>query len=474
MRACLLRAGHPNVQILLVVLFGLVLRGYHYLSDPVVWHDEAALLVNVLDKDFVELLGPLRFHEAAPPLFLWLEKAVSLTLGDSTLALRLPIFLASCAALILMVPIALRLLPFTAACWTLLLFSCSEQLLWHTIEAKSYAFDVLAAVLVLALLCLGTRWSLVWRLLAAALLAPLLIWLSYPACFLCGGLLVALLPAVWRERRWPSALAYLLLAGMVGGAFLALVLGPVRAQHDPTIQECWTHCFADWHHPLRVLPWSLISTLEVGRYCCKPLGQGMILLAVGGSVLFWRQRRRSILALLLVPVGLALVASWLHRYPYGGVRVMVFATPAVLLLGCAAIPPVLDWLTMRHRILAWTLAGVLLLPMAVAVRRTVVPWDRADPASAAAWVQQQRGVEDPVLGNDGTHVYYFRPIGTAFHWWGYVPLPREDRLWVVYTDNESNAESRFQSACRALPHWRPEQRFESAHTTVVLLVKPQG
>src|SRR5262249_45701032 len=245
MRVCLPRPVQPSVQIVLLVLLGLVLRGCHYLRDPVVWHDEAALIVNVLDKDFADLLGPLRFHEAAPPLFLWLEKGVSLALGDSTLALRLPSFLASCAALVLMVPITLRLLPLAAARWVLLLFSCSEQLLWHTCEAKAYAFDVLAAVLVLALLCLGEHWSLVRRLLFAVLLAPLLIWLSYPACFLCGGLLVALLPAVWRERHWSSSLAYLLLAGVVGLAFLGLVLGPVRAQHDPTIQECWTNCFAD-------------------------------------------------------------------------------------------------------------------------------------------------------------------------------------------------------------------------------------
>ena len=59
------------------------LRSYHYLRGPAVWHDEAALIVNVLEKDYAGLLGPLRFHEAAPPLFLWLEKAVSNTLGEA-------------------------------------------------------------------------------------------------------------------------------------------------------------------------------------------------------------------------------------------------------------------------------------------------------------------------------------------------------------------------------------------------------
>ncbi len=76
-----------------LVLLGLALRLFHYLRNPSVWHDEAALVLNVLGKSFRELLGPLWFSEAAPPLFLWIEKVVTHTLGDGTYALRLVPFL---------------------------------------------------------------------------------------------------------------------------------------------------------------------------------------------------------------------------------------------------------------------------------------------------------------------------------------------------------------------------------------------
>src|SRR5262249_44345098 len=156
-------------------------------------------------------LGPLRFHEAAPPLFLWIEKALSLLLGDGVDALRLAPFLASCAALLLMVPIARALLPPRAVPWALLLFACSEQLSWHACEAKPYALDVLAATLLLALHVKTRAWSLTARLLGLAALAPVLIFLSYPACFLFGGALLALAPAVWRDHRKTVWLAYGLL-----------------------------------------------------------------------------------------------------------------------------------------------------------------------------------------------------------------------------------------------------------------------
>src|SRR5438132_3938033 len=132
------------------VVLGLGLRLYHFLRDPSLWHDEAALVLNVLDKGFLDLLGALSFAEAAPPLFLWIEKAATLLLGDGPYALRFFPFLASCAALVLMLPVARRILRPPAVPWALLLLACSDHLLWHSCEAKPYAVDALAATILLA------------------------------------------------------------------------------------------------------------------------------------------------------------------------------------------------------------------------------------------------------------------------------------------------------------------------------------
>ena len=69
----------PWTRIFLVL--GLALRLYHYCLGPSVWHDEAALIRNVLSKNFAELLGPLIYAEAAPPLFLWVERTVEFAPG---------------------------------------------------------------------------------------------------------------------------------------------------------------------------------------------------------------------------------------------------------------------------------------------------------------------------------------------------------------------------------------------------------
>src|SRR5947208_4190204 len=87
--------------LLLVIAAAIAVRTFHFARDPSMWHDEAALVLNVLQKGFGELLGRLRFAEAAPPLFLWLERAVSLSFGDSTFVLRLLPFAASCLLVVL-------------------------------------------------------------------------------------------------------------------------------------------------------------------------------------------------------------------------------------------------------------------------------------------------------------------------------------------------------------------------------------
>src|SRR5262249_5218742 len=160
---------------------------------------------------------------AAPPLFLWAERAVTLSLGDGTYALRLVPFLASCAALLLLAPLARRVLLPAAAPWAVLLFACSNHLLWHAGEAKPYSTDVLPAVVLPALFCLTDSWPLVWRLLAFTALAPLVVFLAYPGCFLLGGLLVALLTAAVRANRGRVWLAYAALALAVLASFTLLL-----------------------------------------------------------------------------------------------------------------------------------------------------------------------------------------------------------------------------------------------------------
>jgi hypothetical protein len=450
-------------------MVGLVLRSYHYFRDRAVWQDEAGLLLTVRARDFSDLfLGRLEYHQAAPPLYLCVLKATSQVLGDDSRALRLPSFVASCAALLLFVPVARRWLAPPAVPWAVLLFAGSEQLLWHASEAKAYSVDVLAAI---AVLLPGKKGSTILsQLLVHTVLAPLLLLSSYPACFLCSGLLLAYLPGVYRRKQRHIWLAYAALVLTTGTALLWLVSGPVRCQHDAEIHSCWVACMPCWQRPWTVPGWLALSPFEVCRYCCKPLGQVLALLVVPGALALWRRGERTNVLRMTAPIALALGAACAHRYPFGGARVMAYATPAILLLGAAGVLPTLDWLAARSRLAAAGLAGLLVLPLASSLEQVIHTWREADIPAAASYVQARRCPGELVLGNDVAQQYYFRSLGSDFHLLDGSPLPspRGDRLWVVMTAALPRKERVRLASHLAPAGWHVLSQREFAYTTVLL------
>jgi hypothetical protein len=420
------------------ILLGVLLRSYHFFRDPVVWHDEAALLINVVRLGFGDLLGPLLHAEAAPPLFLWLERTAALLLGDGTLALRLPPFLASLAALGLVAWTAWREVGPTGACWTTLLFASSDRLLWHACEAKPYAFDVLCAAGLLALLSATRDWRIERRTWAFLPLVPLVIWVSYPGCFLCGGLLLALLPAVCRDRRSASFFALTALAAIVIVSFALLYFGPARAQRCGPMEACWTGQFADWGRPWYVPLWTIASTFDVARYCFMPWGFVLGGYAIVGGVRLGRAGHGEFVIAAAAPVGLNLFAAWLHGYPYGAARVVAHAAPGLAIFIGAGVGPSLTWIRGHARPAACAAIAALFLPLGMALYRVAVPWHRADCAAAADYVLDHRLADEPVLGNLWQFEYYCRGIGAHF---GYVPadmaLP-DGRTWVLLTSFDAD------------------------------------
>jgi hypothetical protein len=443
-----------------LLVLGLGLRAYHYLSDPPVWHDEVALIMNVLDKSYLEHLGPLYYSEAAPPLFLWIEKSVVGLLDDGTFALRLFPFLASCAAFLMLVTIARRFLPASSLFVFALLLGCSDRLLWHACEAKPYAVDMLVGVGLLALFALVHRYSplpctrevagtlrvpsagcgtrsvlatsagtgergeasssestvaaLSRLLLFLAVLSPVLIFLSFPACFLLGGVALCLLPEVWRTARWPAWSCYGAFLTLLGVSFLLLLLGPIQQQKAPRLMACWVELFPNWEMPWTVPVHMARRLTEVFRYACEPIGNVLVPVALVGAVVMWRRGQTRLLAFLTLPLALTAFAWLLGQYPLGPSRVVVFLAPACLFLVAAGMPTVYAWLRQRGRLATVPLLALLIVPLVQAGYRVVVPWVRNDLAEPSAFVLARRQADEPVAGGFWELSYYCRQLGPLY------------------------------------------------------------
>src|SRR5262245_20319859 len=326
------------VPVRLLVILGCVLRVIHFLRNPSVWHDEAALIDNVLRLDFGQFLGPLRWNEAAPPLFLTLERAIVLLVGDSTFSLRFAPLIAGCVSLRLFAGAACRFLSTRGAALAVLLLVASDRLVWHSIEAKPYSVDVLINSGLLWVLAKTATWPSTRRLAILGAVCPLLIVVTFPACFVCGAAWIAFAPGAWREGR-AARLMLVALAAVIVAAFAVLYFGPIHAQRTGPMEQCWSGHFPNWSRPWTVPIWSVANTFEAFRYGFMPWGSFLLPIAMVGGAALWSSGQRMALSMAIAPLMLAWLAGLLHGYPYGGSRLEVFAAPGLALLVGAGFDP---------------------------------------------------------------------------------------------------------------------------------------
>ncbi len=59
-----------NWVVVLIALFGVIIAFIQYVSNKSLWLDEAMLALNIINRDYSELLLPLDSIQVAPILFL--------------------------------------------------------------------------------------------------------------------------------------------------------------------------------------------------------------------------------------------------------------------------------------------------------------------------------------------------------------------------------------------------------------------
>lgn len=379
-----------------MVAGGLFLRVWHYVADHTIWYDESVLLVNVMEKDYAGLLGPLHHAVAAPPLFVWLLKSIHLAVGDVSYAWRAVPFLFSVAGLLLTVPLARRVLDPAVAVLAIGMVAVSDAALWLGCCVKPYAGDAAIATALLLYLRASDSWPTAKRLLVLAALTPPAICISYTSMFVIGGLLLATLPAAWKGGTG-SRLAWLAASAAAAGTLATLYFGPMKAQRDPNLFREWRLHFPDYVEPQSIPFWLLQATLGVFQEACNPSGFVLGLFAPVGVWALWKSGRREVAIACVGMFALAVAAAAVKAYPFGQHRLSFFLSPAAILLGCAGVQEVIR----RVRPVGIGLAVLLFLAAdGLALWHLIEPWHKPDAAGVRRYVQQHRQPGDVVLSDD--------------------------------------------------------------------------
>ena len=326
------RSLHPRAWLILIILLGAFFRIAQWAWGQPFWTDEASLLLNVASKTARQLMGPLDFAQACPPVHLLMLRGLFVSLGDSSYSLRLASLTLALIALPMFVTLAWRMLPPIEAIGVASIFAFSDRVIWHASEAKQYTGDSLA---VIVLLWIAFGWRTLRsdgaRLLTAAIAAAAMLWLSHATLFLFSAISLAFAPSIFRERggarRW-------LVANVVFGLSLtALYVLSIRVQRSPLLVHLWVDQFVPWQKPATIPNWLVRNLIGLCDYPVQGLGGALLTILCGCGAAELRGRRQmKVLATLLLPFAMLLGMSALAAFPLNGNRVTFFTVPLILLL----------------------------------------------------------------------------------------------------------------------------------------------
>jgi hypothetical protein len=336
-------AFHRRLPLLLIA-WGILLRLGQYLHHRSLWFDEALIALNLLGRSYSGLLRPLDNNQGAPFAFLLIQKFIGERFGFGEYALRLLPLFAGIASLFIFYKVAQmvlppqqrqqRRLPGTAltvrACNLAVgLAALSPVLIYYSSEAKQYSTDFLVSCCMYwVFLVLATRAYTARLFVVSSIVGAVAIWASHPAVFLLAafGFTLAIL---WIARREWSQLFRLCSAALFWAASFSLyyVVSLRRLAQNETLLSYWSDGFIPHGFGLQTWKWLL---LHLYGLVGNPIAVGAFL---AGCYALYR-RNRVALYLLIVPVALPLLASYLRKYPFEG-RLLIFLLPSLFLLTAA-------------------------------------------------------------------------------------------------------------------------------------------
>lgn len=397
-----------------IVGAGIVFRAVRLAGNPSLYAD--ALALNVTDRGFGELLGPLDYVQAAPPLHLLLVKVATTLFGDGETALRAVPFAAGCGALVLFAAWTRRALEPAAGLVATAILATAWRMIDYTALEKHYASDVFTCAALLLLADRATTGRRTLALAAACAVAP---WLSFPASFVVLAILAA--RTLGAPRIAPSGAplgARVRDAATVGfpWVFSAAVLhGLVLPRMTPPgpMRAWWIRDFVPFHDPASIPAW-LASHLPDAFGALVSPPDGAIVAAAATAVLaieaFRTLRvsapdRRAAWLLLAGPAALAFAASAIQEYPFAH-RHLFFAAPAVSALTGLLFADALRSTRLRRAAALVLVAAVLLSNTAKALYTAVRPAAKQDLRALVADIARAARPGDCVIATPTAHQVY--------------------------------------------------------------------
>lgn len=340
-----------NLLLYIFLIIGVVIRLYHFFYNRSLWMDEVYLSISFLKMNALEILtNPLYYQQKAPIGFLLSVKLIVNIFGNKEMVLRLIPLISGISALFLFVPVAHHFLKKPAAILAIGILCFSPALVYHSVEIKQYSTELLATVLALSLFIKYQSASRFKDLLIWGLSGALILWFSYSAIFILGGIAISLSISYLLTKKWERFMVSILPFGLWLVSFL---LNYFLFTYKHAQSEWIAYWFRSYGNFMPFPPTSLSDLkwfgLNLYQIMDYPLGLVWnfdqitgpslskllkfpfipILLLIYGIYSILKENR-TLAWVFLTPILLSLIASGLELYPLTE-RFWVFIAPIFIL-----------------------------------------------------------------------------------------------------------------------------------------------
>jgi hypothetical protein len=325
-----------------------------------------------------------------------------------------------------------RFLGKTEAIGALILFVALPVLMTYSRELKEYTGDIFFSLLLILFaehVIQQRHRASSWGMLAIS--GAIGLWFSYPLVFVLCSVAAILLwdiaKNIWKNNM-PDREKYRIVFYWVGTfsfilvSFSMLYFTDIRNQEVPGLESYWSNDFPASGGILPSLKWLIAGSWSFFVYFWNGYAPIALFLCLVGIWELYRSNGTRIVAYWWIVIFLILIASALHRYPFGGTRANLFTIPCFIILFISGIRSIWRLSTVISFLRPVGYLALFLIPVAVADAGLYYKNDKGyywykqyppveDMKSALSILEKNRKDGEPVYiyyGGDLAFEYYSR------------------------------------------------------------------
>lgn len=320
---------------LVILLAGVFYRVLFYSYNRPFWNDECALANNIINFNIINCFKPLAFSQAAPPFFMVISGLFSKMMPSLELSLRFVPLIASILSIFVFYFLSKNVLnKKSTTLFALLLFCFNYRLIYYAQEFKQYSSDVLIFLGILAsyfyldIEKLNTK-----KLTLAGFVYAVLVWFSFTSLFALFTLFCLLI-----FKNVKSYKKLILIASPVLVSVVCFYISQHHLAANKFLLEYWKGGFINsgFENFMQIV-------MDYFSYCFNSIII-LWLFLTGLALKLWNFKNEKNL-ILLIPIALALVLSYLRVYPLES-RVSLYLVPICILFAVQ----ILDYINFKKKV----------------------------------------------------------------------------------------------------------------------------